>query len=127
MSYTLPMSTSVLVVEDQADIRVAVAELLEAAGYVVHCAENPDDALEALGRLPRPCILLWDAMMTRQRLSMVDAASIVGVHVATLPVSLRSNGTVGGIGRRMTKRLTSKDAILSIVHEHCPLEAASSG
>jgi CheY-like chemotaxis protein len=116
------MSTSILVVEDQADIREAVAELLESAGYVVHCVQNADDALDVLSRLPRPCILLWDAMMTRQRLSMVDAATLVGVHVATLPVTVQSAPTVGSTERRMTKRLTNKGAILSIVHELCPLE-----
>ena len=118
-----PMPTSVLVVEDQADIRETVAHLLERAGYVVHGAETPDEAIEILNRLPRPCILLWDALMTRQRLSMLDAASLLGVHVATLPVSLKFPRLVGSTKGETMKRLTSQDAILSIVQEHCPLEA----
>ncbi len=125
-SYGLLMTTSVLIVEDQIDIRETVARLLENAGYVVHCAENQDEALDMLSRLPRPCILLWDAMTPRQRLSMVDEATIVGVHVATLPVSLKSVRTAGGTGWSMTKRLTSEDAILSIVQEYCPLMATGS-
>ena len=52
------MPIAVLVVEDQADIRDAVTRLLEQAGYVVYAAENPDEAIGLLLRLPRPCILL---------------------------------------------------------------------
>ena len=84
------MSISVLVVEDQADILARVTLLLERAGYVVHGAENPDEALDILHRLPRPCILLWDAMTPRQSLTMVDQATLEGVHVASLPVTVTS-------------------------------------
>jgi CheY-like chemotaxis protein len=113
------MSVSVLVVEDQADIRDAVRALLEGAGYVVHCAENPDKALEMLRWLPRPCMLLWDAMTPRQSLTMVDHATMEGVHVASLPVSVATVHVAGA--REVKKRITSEDAILSLVQEHCPV------
>jgi CheY-like chemotaxis protein len=113
------MSVSVLVVEDQADIRDSTRALLERAGYVVHCAENPDRALEMLVWLPRPCMLLWDAMTPRQSLTMVDRATMEGVHVAALPVSVATVQVAGS--REVKKHLTSEDAILSIVQEHCPV------
>ncbi|HMI85900.1 MAG TPA: hypothetical protein VK550_17505 [Polyangiaceae bacterium] len=114
------MSVCILVVEDQADIRMQVRLLLERAGYVVHTADNPDEALEILARLPRPCLLLWDAITPRRSLTMVDQAALEGVHVAALPVSV-SAVHLAGSRERVTKRLTSEDAILSVVREHCPL------
>jgi CheY-like chemotaxis protein len=114
------MPISVLVVEDQADILERVRVLLEGAGYVVHGARNPDEALDLLNRLPRPCLLLWDAMTPRQSLTMVDRATLEGVHVAALPVSVTAVHLAGS-PREVSKRLSSEDAILSIVQEHCPL------
>jgi two-component system response regulator CpxR len=114
------MSVSVLLVEDQADIREQVRELLASAGYEVHCAESPEEALVHLHRLPRPCILLWDALTPRQSLTMVDQATLEGVHVAALPVSVLSTD-LSSSTRRITKQLVSKDAILAILREHCPL------
>jgi CheY-like chemotaxis protein len=120
------MSISVLVVEDQAHIRDAITRLLERAGYVVHCAEDPDLAIDMLRRLPRPCILLWDAMTPRQSLTMVDQATLEGVHVASLPVSVASVQHAGS-PRQVAKRLTSEEAVLAIVQEHCPLPERATG
>jgi CheY-like chemotaxis protein len=113
------MSVSVLVVEDQQDILARVIALLERAGYVAHGARNPGEALDLLKNLPRPCLLFWDTMTPRQSLSILDQATLDGVHVASLPVSvtcLRSSDSALPM-----KRLTSEDAILSILEEHCPL------
>src|SRR6185503_2263173 len=112
--YVGPMAVSVLVVEDQPDILAHVRVLLESAGYVVHGAANPDEAIELLNRLPRPCILLWDAMTPRQSLTMLDQAALEGVHVASLPVSVTSVH-LADFPRKLMKRLTGEDAILSIV------------
>src|SRR3954470_7107184 len=114
------MPISVLVVEDQPDLQEALRALLEREGYEVHCAVDPDEALALLGRVVRPCILLWDAMMPRNSLTMVSQATLEGVHVAILPVSVVSVHTLGAT-RHMKKQLTSESAILSIVREHCPL------
>jgi CheY-like chemotaxis protein len=121
------MSVSVLVVEDQADLRSFVKGLLESEGYEVHCAETPHEALELLQRIARPCILLWDALTPRDSLSMLDEAVLIGVHVATLPVSLPSPRTAGSSGNDASKRLTSKEAVLSVVREYCPLKDAANG
>ena len=110
---------SVLVVEDQADIRSQVQGLLERAGYEVHTADGTDQAIDLLNRLPRPCILLWDPMTPRRSLTMVNRATLEGVHVAALPVSM-SAVHLAGSSPALTKRLTSEDAILNIVQEYCP-------
>ena len=62
-----PRSAFVLVVEDDADLRAAVADILEDEGFEVHVAENGQDALTELGELGtlgrRPCLVLLDLMM----------------------------------------------------------------
>jgi CheY-like chemotaxis protein len=118
------MTVSILVVEDQAELRDALKVLLEGEGYEVHCAGSPDDALELLNHLPRPCILLWDALTPRQGWSLLHQARLDGVHIATLPVSVASVRAPGA-ERTLAKRLTSEEAILRIVREYCPLADAA--
>jgi CheY-like chemotaxis protein len=119
------MSVSVLVVEDDLAIRDAVKALLERERYEVHCAASPEEALDLLSRLPRPCIVFWDPLASRRDLDLLDQAALDGVHVATLPVSMASARESGASSVRLIKRLTSEDAILSIVREHCPLKDAA--
>jgi CheY-like chemotaxis protein len=134
------MSVKVLVVEDQDDIRVTLVDLLTEAGYEVRCAGDPQQAVELLERLPRPCILLWDPMIPRVSLTMVEKAILEGVHVATIPVSVTPRKRAGGQSarqkhrsrtdetpREMNKKLASSQAVLRIVEEQCPLEHAANG
>jgi CheY-like chemotaxis protein len=59
----LPLSP-ILVVEDDADLRAAVADILEDEGFHVHVAENGQDALVELDHMgQRPCLVLLDLMM----------------------------------------------------------------
>jgi CheY-like chemotaxis protein len=53
---------SVLVVEDNEDIRESVAEVLRMEGFYVHTASDGKDALQKLENLSEPLILL-DMMM----------------------------------------------------------------
>jgi CheY-like chemotaxis protein len=55
---------SVLVVEDDEDIRQTLAELLEEDGYTVATAGNGAEAIEWLdGGRGAPCVMLLDLMM----------------------------------------------------------------
>jgi CheY-like chemotaxis protein len=56
-------SKGILVVEDDADVRVALCELLEDEGYRVRYAEDGRIALEHLVRHEAPCLILLDLMM----------------------------------------------------------------
>ena len=57
------LSKHILVVEDNAAARGALAALLEAAGYPVACAANGREALDHLGGPDRPCLILLDLAM----------------------------------------------------------------
>lgn len=53
----------IMIVDDDADIRGAVAEALEDAGFQVTTAANGEEALALLLRGPRPRVILLDMMM----------------------------------------------------------------
>ena len=54
---------TVLVVEDDPDIREVLAQLLAPEGYLVATAEHGEDALAWLRQNPTPCAILLDLMM----------------------------------------------------------------
>ncbi|MFP2924530.1 response regulator [Pyxidicoccus sp. 3LG] len=62
MATAAPRRT-VLVVEDDEDIRAAIAEILEGEGYEVAIASNGSEALDELQHLRRPSLILLDLMM----------------------------------------------------------------
>jgi CheY-like chemotaxis protein len=89
---------SILVVEDDQDIREAVAELLELEGYSVASASNGQEGLNVLASLRQPCLVLLDLMMPvltgyefLERLRVTGTQSLVPVlimtasHVTELP------------------------------------------
>jgi CheY-like chemotaxis protein len=53
----------VLIIEDDADIRDTLSEVLQGHGYQVATASNGKEGLEALDRIDRPCVILLDLMM----------------------------------------------------------------
>jgi CheY-like chemotaxis protein len=56
-------TASVLLVDDNEEIRWAVTEILEDEGYTVATAGNGQEALELLRRIPPPRLILLDLMM----------------------------------------------------------------
>jgi CheY-like chemotaxis protein len=50
-------------VEDDEDIRAAMAELLESEGFAVAVASNGQEGLERLGQMGPPSLVLLDLMM----------------------------------------------------------------
>jgi CheY-like chemotaxis protein len=54
---------TILLCEDDPDIRDSVTEILEEAGYTVLGATSGDEALRLLSRHERPALLLLDLMM----------------------------------------------------------------
>jgi two-component system chemotaxis response regulator CheY len=56
-------SPSVLLVEDDADIREALVDVLQMEAWTVESASNGRIALERLRRGPRPDVMLLDLMM----------------------------------------------------------------
>jgi CheY-like chemotaxis protein len=53
----------ILVVDDDAELRRALAEVLTDVGYVVSCAPNGEEALRELRRAPAPDAIVLDLAM----------------------------------------------------------------
>lgn len=54
---------SILIVDDDQDVREILAQLLEDEGYSVESASNGREALEKLEAMPRPVLMILDLMM----------------------------------------------------------------
>jgi CheY-like chemotaxis protein len=57
------MERTVLVVEDEEDIRESLCDAFRDEGYTVAVASNGQEALALLPRLPQPCAIVLDIMM----------------------------------------------------------------
>jgi CheY-like chemotaxis protein len=93
----------ILLVEDDTDVRLAVAELLEEEGYEVVCAQNGEEALAELAAPAAPSAILLDLTMPvmdgwtfrrRQRSDPRLAAIPTVVISANLPHDARAMGAL---------------------------------
>jgi CheY-like chemotaxis protein len=120
------MSISVLVVEDDAELRTQLCELLQKEEYEVRSATTVEEAITTLSLMPQPCLLLWDPVTLRMSPELIAHTVRHGVHVATIPVGVKATRE-GSEGRPIiSKRLTNREVILSVVREHCPPASSNS-
>jgi CheY-like chemotaxis protein len=112
---------SVLVVDDDSDIRDAICGVLEAEGYTTLSADNGVRALEVLTEGRRPCVVLLDLMMpvmtgwefmkeVRSKKELDDLPVVV--------VSAFSDQPAHG-AKRMLKKPLDVQKLLSAVSEYC--------
>lgn len=114
---------TVLVVEDDDDIRDMICELLEHEGYKVEQARNGAEALNHLRRQDRePCIVLLDLMMP-----VIDGWQVLEVlrqddRLMTIPVAVISASAVAKPlppGVRVFKKPVVLKALVEAVREAC--------
>ena len=113
-------SASVLLVEDDRDIREAVSAVLEAEGYTVLTAGNGEEALKILER-GQPCVVLldlmmpvmdgWDFMEQVKRTRRLEDLPVV-------VVSAYSERKAEGV-RRVLKKPLDVNQLLSAVADYC--------
>jgi CheY-like chemotaxis protein len=63
LSPIMKLCKSILITEDNDDIRDTIADALREEGYEVHLAKNGREALETLKGLTQPALVLLDLMM----------------------------------------------------------------
>jgi CheY-like chemotaxis protein len=83
---TLSHRKTVLVVDDEADIRESLAEALQDEGYDVVAAANGQEALHVLLRLARPCAVILDIVMPVMSGTEVYEAMQADPQLAEIPV-----------------------------------------
>lgn len=114
---------TILVVEDDDDIRSTVVEALEAEGFKVEQASNGRLGLEKLATIAEPCLVLLDFMMPGMNGGEMLRELRDGHRVAALPVVvvsgqvLTASDTEGA--RRSVRKPISLELLLHVVHEFC--------
>ena len=84
------MSFTILLVEDDLDVREALAETLREEGYAVDCATDGIEALDYLRGGGRPGLILLDLMMPRMSGSEFRVAQKKDPLLVRYPVVLLS-------------------------------------
>ena len=120
-----PPLRPVLIVEDDADLREMMAQLLTLEGYHIDTAANGREALEYLNEAPRPDVILLDLMMPimdgwefRRRQQNDPALADVPVIVLTAldQAQARAND-LNGVD--FLKKPLDFDRLLELVRRRC--------
>jgi CheY-like chemotaxis protein len=117
---------TVLVVDDDPDVREALATYLRTEGCLVVEAQDGDVALQALARGVDPCIVLLDLMMPGVDGWQFRAAQVREPGVAGIPVAIVSAYPdpppvgPGGFAQAYLQKPVDFDQLLGLVALHCP-------
>jgi len=117
-----PHHKNILVVEDNKEIQDSLKVALEVEGYNVFTADNGKEGLEALNKMPTPCMILLDLMMpVMNGWEFVEEIS-KDIMLSSIPVVVVSafgdkKGTPKTEG--YIQKPVDLDALLSTVSKHC--------
>lgn len=116
---------SILIVEDDEDIRLALRDMLEGEGYRVNEARNGEEGLRLLSEPEKPCCVLLDLMMpvmTGQQFLVERQKSQELLSVPVFVVSAIADRSLGlpaeGVSR-FFKKPVDMDTLLGAVAECC--------
>jgi two-component system, chemotaxis family, chemotaxis protein CheY len=114
---------TILVVEDDEDLREATAMLIRDEGYTVCEAENGRAALEQLATMPDdPCLVLLDLMMPVMSGQELLQAMQRTQRLAGMPVVvLSAGGQAADVpeARLFLRKPFPPDRLLAVVREFC--------
>ncbi len=126
MSATIPPEQPVLIVDDEADSREALALLLRHDGYPVAMAGNGQEALSYLRARPAPCLILLDLNMPvmdgwefLQRQQAEEPLARIPVLVVSGGVDRRTSAPLRGAVGVFTKPIRI-EALLAEIEQWCP-------
>jgi len=116
------MNHTVLLVEDEDDLRESMRDALELNGYAVVAAHDGQEALEALDRIEHVCLVLLDLLMPGMngweffaKLRARPEHDDVPVVVNTSAPSRAPAGVT-----RVIQKPVELARLLSVVREYCP-------
>jgi two-component system chemotaxis response regulator CheY len=117
---------TVLVVDDDRDIRDVLTDALEAEGYRVITAPDGQEALDWLrASTVRPCVILLDLMMPRMdglqfRTEQLNEPSFAAVPVIVLSADPSVIATAKSLNfAGSLRKPVPLEALLAAVHAHC--------
>jgi CheY-like chemotaxis protein len=114
--------TTLLLVEDDADVREAVGDTLEDAGYRVLFAKNGREALDLLrGSAHRPALILLDLMMPVMDGPQFRKEQVADPRLAAIPVVVLSAHPVSadlGVAASIRKPV-AREPLIRLVGRIC--------
>jgi CheY-like chemotaxis protein len=120
------MSHSVLVVEDDVDIRQALVEILEEHGFPAIGAADGAEALDYLRKAPElPCLILLDLMMPVMDGATFREEQRKEPRIASIPVVVLSayrdlERHVHGLDAvSVLRKPPSVRELVTVLHAHC--------
>ena len=115
------MSHTVLLIEDEDELRESMRDLLEDGGYAVVAARDGQEALDALARIQDLCVVLLDLLMPRmngwdffEKMRARPGLSAVPVVVHSSAQSLAPAGVT-----LVLKKPVQPERLLSVVRAYC--------
>ena len=117
-------SPTVLVVEDDREIRESIVDVLEAEGYRVVSAPNGKEGLARLRELEEPCLILLDLMMPIMSGGEFLALVRKDDALAAIPVVIVSAwqneaAQLAGAAQGYVKKPIALDTLLATVSRFC--------
>lgn len=120
---------TILVVEDDDDIRDTLCDLIQAEGYQALGFENGSAALQHLrsNQKPNVCVILLDLMMPVMdgwefRSKQVADPALAPIPVIVITASGHTNGALKGA--QILRKPLRFDEVLGQVQKHCPAPTA---
>ena len=116
------MIHTVLVVEDELDLREMMRDALELNGYAVVTAEDGQDALNKISGIENLCLVLLDLLMPVMSGWEFVERIRQRAELASVPVVVHSSAPgpePAGVARVLQKPILF-DRLLSVVQEYCP-------
>ena len=115
------LTHTVLIVEDEEDLRELMRDALQMHGYTVVTAEEGTDALRKIDDIGRPCVILLDLLMPGMNGWDFFDKVRERPELASVPVIIHSSAAsrapVGAT--RVLQKPLAFDSLLSIVAEYC--------
>ena len=111
---------SILVAEDNDDVREAIVEALSAEGFTVAEAKNGQEALEKLEKMPEPTLVLLDLMMPVMSGYELLQALRANDDLASIPVTVVSAvGDRLAAGTSVLRKPVDLETLLNAVDATC--------
>ena len=123
------MNHTILVVEDEKELREMMSEALELSGYSVVAAAEGQAALNAIERTESLCLVLLDLLMPgmdgwaffKEMRARPEYASVPVIVHSSAPASAPQGAT------RVLQKPVELDRLLDAVHEFCSPRSAPRG
>jgi chemotaxis family two-component system sensor histidine kinase/response regulator PixL len=115
------MRHTVLVVEDEVDLREPLCEALELSGYVVVAAKDGKDALSKVSGIENLCLVILDLLMPEMNGWEFVEQLRKRSEFATVPIVVHSSapGPAPATVARVLKKPVPLNRLLATVREYC--------